>query len=793
MSTPPIHNQKARRLVNLSDNGPEGILMELESLDSSIESAQAKADAAVSIASEARKMEGPAGVDGKIGERGEKGENGDKGDSGESITGPQGPQGVHGEAGKPGRDGTDGIDGKSITGPQGPKGEDGKDADVKDLIEGMEKIEGRVKLIDQRWHGAGLSKVSHDTTLAGSGTPSDPLSVLSSGGVTQIVAGTNVTLSPAGGTGIVTVNATGGGGSGTVTSVATDSSLTGGPVTTTGTLGLNLAHSNAFTAKQTISLASLAATTADGFVMQNPTAATSGAQAQVSPAMRFTGHNWNTGAGTADTTDFRIFNNAFSSNHPAGDLMTQFSGDGGSTWANVHKYTYNGVVRSTLYANQVIEFDNASSAPGDNYAHLILSQPSTNTPAMIAGRFNGTYKGYLSFTSGGTVKLDATGGGTIDFNQDAVGMIARIYSAGFYNNYNNINNGRVTAGNSVISPPSILTVYGSTGRKTTLYTNSATLGDSDGDILVDASAAFACSGTPSTQCPGYSDQTNCEANSNHGFSCLWSGAQACSTYDGTNISTCTTGHPGCTWDTASCSAFNNNSGACVAQAGCSYPGNAGACSDFNGNPAACVAQSPCAYPGNLGNCTDYNGNEATCLATTGCTPQYTNCSAYSDGGGDGTACAAANPLCSYDTMTGICSGSPYASSCLGNYDTGACTGTYDTGVCNGTYDLNTCSGTYGTCSGTVICGHFNSDPTGCTAESGCSGATQADITLPVNPTLRQIPIMDVGASGTCKLWPGSGQTLYLNRANPSLSSYDFSDKSIGVTYYSSVYYITDLK
>ena len=67
-------------------------------------------------------------------------------------------------------------------------------------------------------------------TAASSGIP---------GGVTQIVAGTNVTISPIGGTGVVTINASGGGGgSGTVTNVATGTGLTGGPVTTTGTISL---------------------------------------------------------------------------------------------------------------------------------------------------------------------------------------------------------------------------------------------------------------------------------------------------------------------------------------------------------------------------------------------------------------------------------------------------------------------------------------------------------------------------------------------------------------------------
>ena len=60
--------------------------------------------------------------------------------------------------------------------------------------------------------------------------------------VTQIVAGSNVTVSPSGGTGAVTISAAGGGGGsvGTVTSVATGTGLTGGPVTSTGTLSTAL-------------------------------------------------------------------------------------------------------------------------------------------------------------------------------------------------------------------------------------------------------------------------------------------------------------------------------------------------------------------------------------------------------------------------------------------------------------------------------------------------------------------------------------------------------------------------
>lgn len=61
-------------------------------------------------------------------------------------------------------------------------------------------------------------------------------------GVSQIVAGTNITISPVTGTGVVTINSSGGGGSGTVTSVGLTMpaafSVANSPVTTSGTLAV---------------------------------------------------------------------------------------------------------------------------------------------------------------------------------------------------------------------------------------------------------------------------------------------------------------------------------------------------------------------------------------------------------------------------------------------------------------------------------------------------------------------------------------------------------------------------
>ena len=95
---------------------------------------------------------------------------------------------------------------------------------------------------------------SGPAVLAG-GTLNIPQYSAGASGVSQIVAGTNVTISPVGGTGVVTINATGGGGGGggTVTSVAaltlgttgTDLSSTVANSTTTPVITLNVPNASA--------------------------------------------------------------------------------------------------------------------------------------------------------------------------------------------------------------------------------------------------------------------------------------------------------------------------------------------------------------------------------------------------------------------------------------------------------------------------------------------------------------------------------------------------------------------
>jgi hypothetical protein len=95
---------------------------------------------------------------------------------------------------------------------------------------------------------------SGPAVLAG-GTLNIPQYSAGASGVSQIVAGTNVTISPAGGTGVVTINATGGGGGGggTVTNVSaltlgttgTDLSSTVANSTTTPVITLNVPNASA--------------------------------------------------------------------------------------------------------------------------------------------------------------------------------------------------------------------------------------------------------------------------------------------------------------------------------------------------------------------------------------------------------------------------------------------------------------------------------------------------------------------------------------------------------------------
>ncbi len=144
------------------------------------------------------------------------------------IKGDKGDPGKDGRDGIDGKDGKDGIDGKTpskkeLTGliipliPDPIHGKDGKDGspdkplqiaeklntlkeaiDISvikggvaqsDLISGMAKIDGRMKLIDQRWHGAGSGSTANvgKVKIDGADTTADYLA-------TKLLAGSNINL-----------------------------------------------------------------------------------------------------------------------------------------------------------------------------------------------------------------------------------------------------------------------------------------------------------------------------------------------------------------------------------------------------------------------------------------------------------------------------------------------------------------------------------------------------------------------------------------------------------------------
>lgn len=162
-------------------------------------------------------MTGPKGDKGDTGEQGDsiQGERGEMGEPGadSTVPGPAGLDGVDGRDGIDGRDGRDGIDGidgksgrdgKDAIGKQGPKGDDGKpDTQTTDLftklakkVDGIARTSGHGTMVTYRVGGA----------------------LVSNGSVLNLIAGSNVTLTP-GQTkdgADITINATGGGGGGDV-------------------------------------------------------------------------------------------------------------------------------------------------------------------------------------------------------------------------------------------------------------------------------------------------------------------------------------------------------------------------------------------------------------------------------------------------------------------------------------------------------------------------------------------------------------------------------------------------
>lgn len=352
-----------------------------------------------------------------------------------------------------------------------------------------------------------------------------------------------------------------------------------------------------------------------------------------------------------------------------GDLLVQGSGTGGV---------------ATISAT-----GKSNSTPGTT-RHVSLDNTGSNT--WIDFKFNNVDKAHIGATSAGEVSTYVSGGNYDAVYNKATNTLISYNTPSTYTHYGyGAFNGGVNAGGA-FTPSSTLMSQGGTALKVKYITANQTLDDTATEWIVDPSAA-ACNGSPTNACSSYTTEATCLARDAHG-GCSWFAGNSCSVYNG-DESGCTA-QTGCTYEQASCSAYNGDQSTCESTTGCSW----------NNNPQSCSSL-----------------NETACGSTSGCTQNFDDCSNYSDGGGDGTACNAANggSYCSYDSGTGACTGGTWYVSCSGTYDSYSCDGTYATGNCTGVYGA--------ACSGSPSCGSID-DSTNCNNEPGCNWATAISLTLP---------------------------------------------------------------
>jgi len=465
-------------------------------------------------------------------------------------------------------------------------------------------------------------------------------------------------------------------------------------LTTTGTVTLNRS--------------ALTTTPTTAELLANTTAAVTGSRVQVSPALQFRGNGWRTGTSVNHTVDFRQYVLPVTGTSAAfGDWKLQSSINGG---AYEDGLTYSSRMSDGLsFGRLSVEGNIKSTMPNsstiDTLQNLDLS--STGSRVNTTHSFGSTIRSGQQTTSDGAVSFYAAGsqasyyfnlGSTIGSQQ----YLVQLYGGGIYNTQGSYNGSYLTAGQSDITPPATFSNFGSTALKGRLVEADYTAAATETSLFCDTSTANSCTGTPSTACSSTAYGAACTARALVG--CTNNTTGNCSDYNSTDSGTCTGANAACTWDTAACSAYNNDVTSC--------------------NAAGFPSGSQCSFTANV--CSDFyaDNSSGTCPAGDGCTANFGgDCTTLSDGGGDGTACATRTD-CSYNSGDGVCSGSFY-DSCTGTY-TGA------NGACSGSYALGTCSGgAFGNCGGTALCSNLTASGSGtCTGEAGCAWTAGFVLTLP---------------------------------------------------------------
>lgn len=532
--------------------------------------------------------------------------------------------------------------------------------------------------------------------------------------------------------------------SGTVTSVATNATLTWWPITTSGTLWLNLANANTWTATQTNSQTTTA-TPVDGWVLSTSSTATSWNQ-KASTATSWRGSWWKTDStASARNVDFRAFVlPEQGSSNPTGlwKLQTQVNNGGWSDVISVdNKIGGVGFKINTTGSNgnpwttRAITIDNAGTYSWTDYRFSSTLRVATG--ANSSGGFD-------VYTSWGNGQAWYWGNSGLTYNS----LIAYLYQSGFVHYWFwyfgwNVNAG--SAGSTALT----LNSTGSFGTSRTFVTSNYTVLSTDSVIYADASSAT-CAGTPTYACSHWGNQSDCEKWDAHG-GCSWYAGSSCSAFDNEYGMSACSWQAWCTVVTASCS-WPTDQSTCEAQDD-SYGGS---CSWNTYNDCSVLDESTCGSTSgctqNYSDCSSFDDNYSGCTGQSGCTSSSgEDCSAYD--GTDQWTCEAVSG-CYWNSGDNTC-----YMTCSGTYYT-SCSGNYNT--CDGTYNTGSCSGTYGAqCQGTSSCSWID-DSTNCGNETGCTWATSITLNFPSVVTVPNMHVWVYNASSSsadviCQ--PYSGDTF----------------------------------
>jgi hypothetical protein len=404
-------------------------------------------------------------------------------------------------------------------------------------------------------------------------------------------------------------------------------------------------------------------------------------------------------------------------------------------------------------ATDAIGIGGANSSPSTTKAMFTFSHSNTSPDTTRAVAFNnagtgtwfdfnfsGTAKSHIGAKSDGELSLWASGANYVGFYNKATNSLMAYLTPSAFAHYGVGTFASSVGAGSGSTPSSTLQTAGSLALKVKRATTNLNLDNSATHWLLDAASASACSGTPSATCSSWNNEADCLKWDAHG-GCSWNAGSDCSVYNG-DQSSCE-GQSGCTYATASCAGAGDES-SCLSQDD-SYGGN-------------------CSWDNTPQDCSGFD--ESACSMTSGCSVNTDYCYNYSDGGGDGTACNAANggAFCSYDSGTGECSGGSWFSGCTGSYDNYSCGGTYYTGSCSGTYGA--------ACSGTASCAGID-DSTNCGNETGCTWSSVLNATLPDGETCPDRTYWlynDSTGNQDVIIYPFAGQTVN-ETTSYTLSSY----------------------